>query len=155
MSINKVQLREGIREVLKMLEPTIRYTQEAEDLLMLTAAVESDLGRYLVQRGGGPALGIFQMEPNTHDDIYDNFLKFRPTIMATVLKFATPQEGTFDLQYNLAYQIVMCRVHYLRVPQSIPKTLTAQAEYWKRHYNTFSGKGATKKAEQKYLEYAV
>ena len=42
----------------------------ARALLLGTAAQESAMGRYIRQLRGGPALGIFQMEPATHDDIW-------------------------------------------------------------------------------------
>jgi hypothetical protein len=35
----------------------------------------------------------------------------------------------------------MCRVHYLRCPGTIPAGLRAQAEYWKKYYNTPLGAG--------------
>ena len=40
----------------------------AEALLLGTAVVESGLSA-LVQAGGGPALGLYQIEPATHADI--------------------------------------------------------------------------------------
>lgn len=45
------------------------YSVEAIDLLMLTAAQESHLGKYIQQLGSGPARGIFQMEPKTLQDL--------------------------------------------------------------------------------------
>ena len=53
---------------------TVLVSQEAENLLMGTAAQESALGEYIRQLGNGPALGIFQMEPETFDDIVRNYL---------------------------------------------------------------------------------
>jgi len=62
--MDKTQLRELIQVVLKEYD---LYSRDAEELLMLTAAVESNLGYYIKQVGGGPALGIFQCEPDTLD----------------------------------------------------------------------------------------
>ncbi|RFD18931.1 hypothetical protein DY926_13985, partial [Komagataeibacter melaceti] len=45
----------------------------AVNLLAGTALAESGCRR-LVQDGGGPALGLWQMEPFTHDDIWKTFL---------------------------------------------------------------------------------
>ena len=55
----------------------------AVHLLTGTALVESGLV-WLGQTGGGPALGLWQMEPATHDDCWRNFLAFRPALAATV-----------------------------------------------------------------------
>ena len=46
----------------------ISYAAAAVELPLGTARVESGL-RHRRQIGGGPALGLSQMEPNTHDDI--------------------------------------------------------------------------------------
>lgn len=58
--MDKRQLRNLIRRVLIGIGG---YSEEAENLLMGTAAQESALGEYIRQLGNGPALGIFQMEP--------------------------------------------------------------------------------------------
>lgn len=52
-----------VRPVLRVMSA---WSQPAEDLVMGTAAQESRL-TYLRQLGGGPALGLWQMEPATHD----------------------------------------------------------------------------------------
>ena len=67
--MNKVTLRNLITSVLKELN---LHSDNAVNLLMGTAAQESHLGKYRKQIGGGPALGIFQMEPATFNDIVNN-----------------------------------------------------------------------------------
>lgn len=44
------------------------YSKDAEELLVFTCAAES-LGGTLLHQIQGPAVGIFQMEPNTYTDI--------------------------------------------------------------------------------------
>ena len=53
--------------------------EAAANLLVGTVFQESVIGNQtrLKQVGGGPALGIFQIEPDTHQDIWDNYLAFR------------------------------------------------------------------------------
>lgn len=72
MGIEPKQLKRLITDVLHGIG---YYSDEAVDLLMLTAAQESEMGRYLYQLGNGPARGIFQMEPATHRCLYENYLK--------------------------------------------------------------------------------
>jgi len=54
----------------EIIAPALRHigmwSGAAENLLLGTAAVESRMGTYLRQVGGGPALGIWQVEPVTH-----------------------------------------------------------------------------------------
>jgi len=64
--------------------PTLHYiglwSDAAETLILGTIAQESRCGEYVKQVGGGPALGICQMEPATHDDIWLNYLHYKPVL---------------------------------------------------------------------------
>lgn len=146
MSIHPGHLREYvIRPVLRRMA---LYSEAAEELLMLTAATESLCGEYLHQVGG-PALGIFQMEPATHDDIWQNYLRYREGLADVVETFGREAK---HLAGNLYYATAMARVHYLRVPERLPSPMdtAALADYWKRHYNTALGAGEVAEAIEKY-----
>ena len=52
------------------------WSEAAERLLLGTAIAESQL-TWLRQHGGGPARGVYQIEPATHDDIWANYLAYR------------------------------------------------------------------------------
>jgi hypothetical protein len=148
--MHKDQLRALIRDVLTQVG---LYSNSAEELLMLTAAVESKLG-YYIRQVGGPAKGIFQMEPNTEEDIWENYLAYKGELSYKITsKFMT--NNLAELEWNLAYQIIMARIHYLRVPEPLPHPLdkVGLATYWKKYYNTSAGKGTVAKAIDAYEEY--
>lgn len=129
-----------IRPTLKMLE---LWTPQAEELVAGTAIQESDL-QYLVQLGGGPAKGLWQMEPATHDDIWSHFLSAKKHSLLRNRILGQSSESSADrLVADLKYACAMCRVHYLRVPAALPalRDWKSQAAYWKRHYNTYLGHG--------------
>ncbi len=63
------------------------YSPAAEQLLLATAIQESHLTHR--KQIGGPALSYFQIEPKTHNDIWDNFLKYRPQLSGKVLQLMT------------------------------------------------------------------
>jgi hypothetical protein len=112
--------------------------------LVLGTIYQESNGVALAQRGGGPALGIVQMEPATEADIWDNFLRFQPDLAAKVTALLAPAPSrTMQLATNLAYAVAMVRVHYRRVPAPLPATAdpAALGRYWKQHYNTPGGKG--------------
>jgi len=113
----------------------------ARELLLGTALQESRL-TYLVQLGKGPALGLFQMEPATHDDIWENFLAYKPELSGRIAQIE-PEYDAHAMIGNLWYAAAMCRVHYFRAKASLPEAgdLNAQAAYWKRYYNTVRGAG--------------
>jgi hypothetical protein len=120
----------------------------AEELLLGTALQESGAGRFLIQNGGGPALGIWQIEPNTHDDIWDNFLKFRPDLAALVRSMTAPGLPLLSqLSGNLFYAATMARLIYFRAPFPLPAAgeIAAQAAFYKARYN--SANGAATEAE--------
>lgn len=137
--MDKVTLKALITSVLKELG---LHSDNAVNLLMGTAAQESHLGKYRKQIGGGPALGIFQMEPATFNDIVKNYLRFKPGLtvkiegVARVCRFHAE-----DIENNDLLAICMARVHYLRVSEAIPSDVEGMARYWKRYYNTPLGKG--------------
>lgn len=157
--MNPNQLRELIHTVLKLFG---YYSREAVDLLMLTAAQETHCGKYIRQLGGGPALGIFQMEPRTLTDIIDNFLAYRSDLYDQLNQFLTKGNLPLNLTGNLLFQIAVARVHYLRVKEPVPKRtnfdeeytyIKALAGYWKRHWNTAAGAGTVQEAIDNYNRY--
>lgn len=138
------------------------WLQEAEDILVGTALVESGLeflrqGTTKLHDGEGVALGIFQMEPATHDDIWRNYLDHRENLSSRVQKFLTmsPYDHSAQMVGNLPYAALMARIHYLRVPIKLPTSVEDMAEYWKLHYNTMSGKGNIGTFITLYLQFGV
>lgn len=167
--INVKQLRElVIQPTLKYLEPEIPYSEDAVELLLMTAAHESRLGTYLKQVEG-PALGIYQMEPATEQDIHANFLMYKKEIQRKIgevrnhafMLYADP------LSYDLAYATAMARVHYYRVPEALPKRVGIKhpdqkygwikdmAVYAKRHYNTELGKATWEDYAEAYKQLVL
>ena len=139
------------------LEAIGTHNRAAKDLVLGTALQESNL-RYLRQLTDGPARGVHQMEPATHDDIWENYLAFRAEPSGRVSAFLAPGQDRVDqLVWNLAYATAMCRVHYLRVPRPLPDPgdIRAMGEYWKRHYNTPQGRGTADEFVEKFEEHVI
>lgn len=143
-----------------VIRPTLEHigweSKVAEQLVLGTGITESRL-RYLKQIGGGPALGIYQMEPATYRDIFENYLRFRPEFeVIQSLRDGRDSTGEEELIYNLAFATAMCRAHYRRMPAALPKEgdSLALASYWKEHYNTKYGSG-TIMHSQAFFERAI
>lgn len=128
------------------------WSPEAEELLMGTAAQESRLGTYIKQVGDGPALGIFQMEPATHNDIWDNFLAYREQMISRLRKYISgiPEDMITDMRHA----VIMARLQYYRRPEPLPAAsdLHGLADYWKQHYNTPQGAGTPEEFVHNYVE---
>ena len=131
---------------------------------MLTAAVESNLGDYYFQLGG-PALGIFQIEPDTHRDLWLNYLYYNADKLHAVREFAywsdLEHDAERDFYYpspiqlsgNVFYAIACARMQYYRKPFIMPTNITpitTLAEIWKQYWNTSLGSGSVEKAIYKY-----
>ncbi len=176
MSFNKNQIRQVIETVLKdadtYLEKPVLYSVEAVELLMGTMAVETDFGTNLYQVGGGSGQGFFQMEEDTEKDIWKNYLKYKDVLRCTVCGYCgvNTYNEISDSINSLGYQILMARIHYLRVKEALPvvdyifkgegielevhtMSILAMAEYWKKYYNTYKGKGTVANFINKYDKY--
>lgn len=132
------------------------YSPDSANLVLGTIAQESAYGKYRKQLGGGPALGICQIEPGTFYDIVNNYLKYRPELIDKIKKVAEVEQlSVNDLYLNDRLSICMCRVHYLRVPEKMPTTIEGYARYWKRYYNTIKGKGTEVEFVRNYYLYVM
>jgi hypothetical protein len=119
--------------------------------LLLGTALQESLLRHLRQLPNqdgsrGPALGYFQMEPATHDDIWKTFLAFRAPLAARVrvlAGLAAGQPKAEKVAADPVYAAAMARLHYRRAPGRLPEVgdVAGMAAYWKRHYNTPLGRG--------------
>jgi hypothetical protein len=137
------------------LDREIIWSDSAINLLLGTAIQESRLV-YLKQVGSGPALGLYQMEPDTHDDIWENFLAYRDGLSSLIEKSFRIRNSE-ALVWDMGYATVMARVHYYRVPEVLPDAddVPRLAVYWKKYYNTFEGKGTPLEFIEKYSVYAA
>ncbi len=118
------------------------HSSAAEALLLGTALSESGLV-HLVQTGGGPARGLYQIEPATHRDIWLSYLAYRPSLAERVLGLAAgARPGAGQLVWNLGYATAIARLVYYRVPDPLPAAddLESLARYYKAHFNTVKGK---------------
>jgi hypothetical protein len=152
MSLSPAEFRrEIVRPTLAWLDPLVPASEAAENLLVATAMVESGLAA-LRQRGGGPALGLYQIEPATHRDVHLSFLAFRPELSARVTDLAAPAPALeVQLVSNLRYATAIARLVYWRAREKLPAADDpgGLARYWKVWFNTRLGAGT----EAAFLEH--
>lgn len=149
--LNSEQFRDLITRTLVAAD---MHSKNAVELLMGTAAHESHLGTYLRQIKG-PALGFFQMEPATEQDIWKNYLKYRPKLVSAITRVSwTALPSSWALETNIAYQIIMARIHYRRVPHPLPYfgSVYSMAEYWDKYYNCNPDKGFPEQFVEAYMK---
>lgn len=120
------------------------WSQEAEDLLVMVAAHESNGGDFLAQEGG-PALGIYQMEPATYNFLWsklrgndDKYMALGGKILFACHFMGKPDPS--ELVFNLKYATMMARVFFLINREAIPKDVEDLSRYAKKYWNTSEGK---------------
>lgn len=149
--LNVSQLRELV--IKPALHDLIMASPAAEELMIFTCANESFGGTYLKQKNG-PALGIYQMEPETYNDIWQNYIKKKGSLLLIMI---SSFESTFipderRLIYDLRFATAMCRLHYARMPQNLPEAndINGLWEYYKHYYNSDLGAASKDDAIGKY-----
>jgi len=133
-----------IKHIIKpALQEINAYSKRAESLVFKTGAAES-LYQH-VRQVKGPALSWFQIEPRTHDDIWMRFIPARPELQRGLERLTFRPGVSSEMEVNPFYAAAMCRIVYLRVSEPLPETNNpvAQADYWKRYYNSMKGAGTT------------
>ena len=128
------------------------WSQPAEDLLVMIAAHESLKGKYIHQRGNGPACGIFQMELVPHSDILKFLKNDRPALYLMLERYT----GLFHhslMDGNLYYATFMARAFFLRFPESIPLDYIEMAKYAKDKWNTYKGKATWEDYHKAFKEW--
>jgi hypothetical protein len=117
------------------------HSDHCVELLAMIAAHESLGGKHRRQIGGGPALGLFQIEPVTHNSVWDN----SDTIKSRAARFGI-KEDVSRLETDDGYSIFVAR-HYLAMDRNpLPKTPEAMAAYCKSYWNRIG-----KATAEKYL----
>lgn len=150
MGLDPQQLLDWVvRPALLRLTPHIKFTQAAEQLVLGTAIVESNL-EYLDQidkaAKPGPAYGLWQMERITFED---HLKRMNDALIPGVYGYMSVLPAVEDLHWNLRLGAAMCRVLYYHAPDEVlpvPGDAHGMAVLWKKRYNTPLGAGTVDKA---------
>lgn len=157
--MNAEQLRNLI------IQPTLQYLRldslAAQNLLLGTAAQESQMGVYIKQINGS-ALGIYQMELFTFKDITQRYLGSHDKIplRRKVIDLTSVKSFGFDfsdLAGNLYFATALARLKYLTIKELLPDAddIEGLAKYWKKYYNTYEGKGTESEFIANYKKYVL
>lgn len=157
--IRSAQLRSYI--IQPALKAMGEYSIDIEEMLVAISAQETCGGTFLKQQEGS-ALGIFQMEPGTHDSIWKHYLSTHDgtipnNIGLKILKackyLAMPSADT--MIYNLWYATIMARAFWLDVHEPIPahNDLNAIWLQYKKYWNTPDGKATQEEFFNNYHKF--
>ncbi|MFT9016711.1 MAG: hypothetical protein ABF990_13370 [Acetobacter sp.] len=126
-------------------------------LNLLTGTALAESGLVFLRQVSGPALGVFQMEPATHDDCWASFLSAHPALADPVRAIAGMQAPSAGLMVsNLGYACAMARIKYYRAAAPLPQAGRAAglSAYHKQYYNTMLG-AANAACNQQFFQKAI
>jgi len=132
------------------------WSERAEELLMFTGVSETGLlDENVVQIGGGPARGYFQMEPWVCTDLIVNRLANNPAREKNLVdncSFGTDQQS---LKNDVVFMVLACRYFYMEVPEPLPAASDVKAiyRYYKKYWNTEAGKATEKHFMEMWKKY--
>ena len=130
-----------------VVRPTLKHLRvwslSAENLLLGTAARESGLGFHL-KPANTQALGIYQISPRMHRNIWDNYLAHQSELSSMVRGLASQREFLthphHELATNLAYSTAIAWLVYWRLDLNIKKidsdNTLALAKIWQKHFHS-------------------
>ncbi len=147
-----------------IIDPTLKkmdlYSPVSSNLILGTAIQESRL--HHLKQINGPALGLYQVEPATHHDLYVNYINNKRHVAGRLNRInfralmnnwdTWPNDEL--LITNLEYATAICRLIYFRRPEALPddpNDIESLGKYWKKHYNTISGAGTVSQFNRSYL----
>lgn len=136
MGINPADFRQLI------IRPTLhklgQWTSSLENLLIGTAAQASGLGSQL---GSGRGYGIYQVDANLHQTVWDCFLAFDPDLASAVRGLASQREFLcqphVELTTNLSYATAIAWSVYAHSGAEIPQdadNIESLARCWHQHF---------------------
>jgi len=137
--VSQKHLRGIIRATLQHMG--CKQTADWERLLLLTVAVESNMGTWTRQLRG-PARGIVQVEPATERDVLRWMQKHKPDLYARIKALRVPARlSIHEAEYNTSYALAICYgVYVMRKADPHKKSTRELAAIYKRLFNTMAGK---------------
>ncbi len=150
-----------------IIKPTHLYmagnyeSKNANFLSLCTAAIESNCG-YYIKQVGGPALGIWQMEPITYHDIWVNCDALGVNELGRLMismsnRDDDDEKRMMSLVSNPTYSCAMARLKYSMDVAPLPdsENIRAVYDYYKRIYNTPDGASTYEKFKQALITNGV
>ncbi len=111
----------------QVIEPTLKYLNDLNnstvELLLGTAAIESNLSPLTEGNPDTKGVGLFNISPQSHTDIWDTYLAFDPDLASKIRGLASQRSFLtnphIELSTNLAYATAIAWCIYRRSSVSL------------------------------------
>ena len=126
-----------------IIRPTLHrlgvYNPIAEQLMLGTAAVQSNMGSYLRSSSGG--IGLFGIQHDRHEELWDSYLAFDADLASEIRGFASQHEflkaPDMELACNMRYAATIAWMIYVEAGIDLHKLHTTEdlAKCWYELYS--------------------
>jgi hypothetical protein len=117
-------------------------TLSAVKLIMGTAATESRMGEFIKHSGGGPGVGVYQVQPVAFRDLVSK-MNGNPKLKGAVFPFSgtSPWPMTNQIAGNMFLATSVCRMIYWFSQEALPPPgdIIGLATYYKEYYDSQIG----------------
>jgi hypothetical protein len=151
--------------------PRAEINGPSERLIIATAAHESVGFTRVFQMGSGPALSFWQIEPVTARDLWNRYVirRFSSSLAIKLQSLVFPDRNSAvilspidimlrQLAINHPLACAVARLKYFDSSFTFQDEFyrpEALARIWKKHYNSFEGKGTEEEFLENYHEYVT
>lgn len=133
----------------------------AVNLLLGTCAQETAFGTFLIQKkiGYEGGLGIYQMERNTYNFVWDAKVQPSPAVRAKIRVYLgyDGKPPAYRLVSDLALATIMARLYYHTFTEPLPEPndIPGLARYYKLYWNTPNGAATEQQFISNYERYVA
>ena len=113
----------------------------AVNISIETACVETQCGTFPDAHPDKWGVGLCQLDQIGLDDIQLNGEQRHFDLIKGAFDYDIRKVQLSDAAHDPLLSLILCRLHYKRVPARFPDDLIGRAKYWKEYYNTVAGKG--------------
>jgi hypothetical protein len=141
------------RHLLDIIDDVVRVVgggENAKNLLIETAQIESKKGTYPYNPFRNYGLGVFQFDRIGFEDTQARTSPRLKKIIRDKYNIYIDNLSYYDLRFSPLYGAIFARLKYYLVPEKIPDTIQGRALYWYKYYNG-GGAGTQEEAIKKYL----
>jgi hypothetical protein len=137
----------------QVIEPTLKYLNDLNeptvDLLLGTAAIESNLSPLKEESSDTKGFGLFNISPQSHTEVWDKYLAFDPDLASKIRGLASQRSFLtnphIELSTNLAYATAIAWCIYRRSSVSLRTKESIQnlSLLWKQYYRQSDSKSTS------------
>lgn len=154
LSLVLTHIIDPVLDLMEAADPGVR-SDGARYLLLGTGLKESHYNTR-VQKAGGPARSLWQIEKPTHDDVVARYFG-RSNRRLELLTALGGSAGWSAVTLNDWYACAIARGVYRFRPGSLPAPTDAagMGRHWKQYYNTVAGAGTASSFTDLYTQHIL